>query len=149
MLGMNALSDRTTAPAQETRRGRKLELVVHDTGSPVTAKAIAAACALAGGLDARITLLSIRVIPWPAPLARSTAFQEHVAARLHTYAAAAKVPLRGRIVYARDERAAWRSLRRDAIVLIATRKHWWRTREEKLAGRLTSRGFRVLLVEVR
>jgi hypothetical protein len=51
------------------------------------------------------------------------------------------------ICFARDDREALAHLLdADSVVVIASRRRWWRTREERLARWLIHRGFHVAVV---
>lgn len=139
---------RTGAGAAAEAGGKRLEIVIPDTHPAVTGKVLGTAAALARGLDAHITLICVRVIPWPAPVERSAAFQEQFARRVAEYAAKLHIRLSARLIFAREPHAAWACVSKHSVVLIGTRKRWWRTREEKLARDLARVGFRAAVIEV-
>jgi len=111
----------------------------------LTRAALGEASRLARGLHARVTVLAVRVVPFPEPLDPARSFPG--LSELMTLAESAEVPVTINIVYARDwDTACEQALDHDALVVIAVRKSWIRTREEKLAGRLTRTGHTVATV---
>ena len=128
---------------------RELEITIPETDPALTRALLATAGALGRDLGARITVLSIRIQPFPAPLAHSPAVEHLFKNRLLTLAAETGVSLRGSLVFARDlPTGLGHGLARNSLVLIGTPRRWWPTREERLARLLASAGHSVALVRV-
>ena len=100
---------------------------------------------MAHGLDARVTVLAVQLVPFPEPLDPTRgcpALDELVA-----MAEAAETPVTINIVYARDwETACEQVLSQGSLVVIAVRKSWRRTREERLAEYLVRAGHKVTTI---
>jgi len=139
------------SPRLETAAGggRPLRLMVPYT-DPATARgALAAAGGLARGLDASIALVAVQVLPFPAPFYCPSSVREHLEGQLAALARECPAPVDAVVVLARDlEEGYLEVLEPGVTVLIATRRRWWRTREEKLARALTRAGNKVVLVKL-
>jgi hypothetical protein len=136
--------------AQVERLERPLDLVVPYTNPALTARALAAAVDLARGFDAAVTLMAVHVLPYPSPLECQEGIRKRLEAELTSVARTIPVAMRVKLVFARDREDAYLGLlRRRSLVVIGTKDRWWRTREERLARRLTAGGHSVAVVKVR
>jgi len=136
--------------AQVERLERPLDLVVPYTNPALTARALAAAVDLARGFDAAVTLMAVHVLPYPSPLECQEGIRKRLEAELTSVARTIPVAIRVKLVFARDRADAYLGLlRRRSLVVIGTKDCWWRTREERLARRLTAGGHSVAVVKVR
>ena len=126
-----------------------VRVVIPYTDPATTRAALSAAGTLTRGLNASIALVAVQVLPFPAPFYCPSSISEHLEARLTELAAGCTTPVDATVVLARDTDEGYRQvLLPGATVLIATRKRWWRTREEKLARALTRAGHKVAVVEL-
>jgi hypothetical protein len=136
--------------AKLERPQRPLELVVPYTNPALTARALTAAAELARGFEAAITLIAVHVLPYPAPLECQEGIRNRLEAELTAMARTSPVAIRVKLIFARDREAAYLGLLKpQSLVVIGTKDRWWRTREERLARRLTAGGHRVAVVKVR
>jgi nucleotide-binding universal stress UspA family protein len=123
----------------------RFPVVVPHTELRLTGIALREAVRLARGLDVRVTVLAVRIVPFPEPLdpgRRLPEFDDLVA-----LAEAAETPVTIHVVYAREwEAACEQVLERGSLVVIAVRRAWLRTREERLASRLSRAGHTVTTV---
>jgi hypothetical protein len=125
-------------------------LVVPFTNPALTARALAAAAELAQGFEAVVTLMAVHVLPYPAPLECQEGIRKRLEADLAALARTSPVAIRVKLIFARDREAAFLALLKpQSLVVIGTKDRWWRTREERLARRLTAGGHRVAVVKVR
>ena len=100
---------------------------------------------MARGLGARVTLLVVRVVPFPEPLV--PAFAYPVFGELVELAESCEMPVTICIVHARDWKSVCeQSVEPGALVVMASRKCWRRTREERLAQCLLRTGHKVTLL---
>jgi hypothetical protein len=145
------LRERAHSPLAEIERPqRPLELVVPFTNPALTARALAAAAELAQGFEAVVTLMAVHVLPYPAPLECQEGIRKRLEADLAALARTSPVAIRVKLIFARDREAAFLALLKpQSLVVIGTKDRWWRTREERLARRLTAGGHRVAVVKVR
>ena len=145
------LRDSAQLPLSEIeQRERPLELVVPYTNPALTVRALAAAVELARGFEAAVTLMAVYVVPYPSPLECQEGIRKRLEAELTAVARTSPVAIRVKLVFARDRTDAYlRLLRRQSLVVIGTKDRWWRTREERLARRLTAGGHSVAVVKVR
>jgi hypothetical protein len=128
---------------------RSLEIAVPYTQPDETRKVIERAAVLARGLDARLSLLAVHAAPYPAPLGCPSAVRAFLMERLVELCAKSPLPAEARIVVARSFNEGFRrSLRPESIVLLPTRRRFWRTREERLARVLAADGHRVNLFKL-
>ena len=136
--------------AEFERPQRPLELVVPFTNPALTARALAAAAELAQGFEAVVTLMAVHVLPYPSPLECQDGIRQRLEADLAAMARTSPVAIRVKLIFARDREAAFLALLKpQSLVVIGTKDRWWRTREERLARRLTAGGHRVAVVKVR
>jgi hypothetical protein len=145
------LRDSAKLPLPEiAREERPLQLVVPYTSPLLTARALAAATELARGCEAAVTLMAVHVLPYPSPLECQEGIRKRLEAELTAVARTSAVSIRVKLVFARDREDAYLGLlKRRSLVVIGAKDRWWKTREERLARRLTSSGHSVALVKVR
>lgn len=135
------------ALTQEAHAGA-LDLVVPFRTTEQTTAALKFAATMGKGLNWSVRLVDVQVVPVQFSMASppiDRAFSEN---RLQTLAGALDVPVRANLVYARD----WESgfdhlLKPDSLVVLAIRKRFWKTADQRLAERLTKHGHQVVLVE--
>jgi len=102
---------------------------------------------LAIGLDVRIRLIDVHVVPYGVPLDKPTVSSKHLIRRLSRLALEG-VPISAEVVYARDWEQGLRcSLGPGSLVLMTIQRCWWRTSEKRLAARLRKAGHEVMWVE--
>jgi hypothetical protein len=145
------LRDSAQLPLPEiAREERPLEVVVPYTSPLLTARALAAATELARGFEATVTLMAVYVLPYPSPLECQEGIRKRLEAELIAVARTSPVSIRVKLVFARDREDAYLGLlKRHSLVVIGAKDRWWKTREERLARRLTSSGHSVAVVKVR
>jgi len=128
----------------------ELEIVVPYSEGALTEAVLERAAVLTGGLKARIRLVAVHAIPYPQPFYCPAAVHDHLVERLTGLAKRCPVPVSPQVVLARYRDEGFRgALLPGSIVLVGSRKRWWRTREEKLARSLARGGHRVALLHVR
>lgn len=134
------------APGADGAAGtRRLPVVVPHTELPLTEVALREAARLVHGLDARVSVLAVCIVPFPDPLDPTRGLPGLT--ELMTVAEKAGISVTIQVVYARDwEAACEQVLERGSLVVIAVRRGWLRTREERLARELSSAGHRVTTV---
>ncbi len=129
----------------ETRPGSSgLDIVVPFTTRPLTQAALTAAGRLSAGLLPLIRMVRTQVVPFPLQLEAapvSTAVLRHQLVPL-----AEQFGAHLQICFTRDTREGLlHTLSKDSLVVIAARRHWWKSREERLAIWLRRRGWNVVL----
>jgi hypothetical protein len=132
----------------ETGRSR-LEISVVFTSPEFTVTALKRAAALAGNLDARITLVVPQVVPFPLPLASPPVLLDFQEARLQEIASNSTVETLVRIYLCR---CRWEVLQAvlppHSVVVLGARGEWrWFTRERRLARKLRHAGHEVIVAE--
>jgi len=101
-------------------------------------------------LNVQVSLVDIQVVPFPCPLDQPPINQEFSRGRLRDLLGKSALPGRAEVLYARDWLEGFRRvLEPQSLVIMAARKRWWRTREDKLARALVNAGHQVLLLHVR
>jgi hypothetical protein len=127
----------------------EIELVVPYTDLPLTRQLLQRAQALTAGLQARIKLLAVHAVPYPAAFRCPTATHSFLVGQLMELAEGCSLPVDSQVVLARSREEGFRyALRAESTVLLGTRRHLWRTGEERLARSLVSEGHKVALLHL-
>ena len=124
----------------------ELEVNVIYTRLPGTANTLKAACTLARGLGARLTVHLAQVIPYPLELKSPHVSIPFAEEQLGLLAGRQPVETSVQVHLCRDVTDAMsRALKPQSVVVIGSRRCWWRTREESLAKTLRHQGHHVIL----
>jgi hypothetical protein len=132
--------------------GARLCVTVIATTAEGTTSAPNEARRLARDLDAHITLLKIEVVSLRFPLDKTPAsldftIKQQCSLVLRSSARDEDVTIR--TCLCRNQEACLRSaLRRRALVVIGGRRHWWKSREERLEMALHRLGHHVIFADV-
>jgi hypothetical protein len=130
-------------------RERPLEIVVAHTNPAATAQALEAAAELARGFDVAVNLMAVRVLPYPWALECPEGIRKRLEAEVTAIARTSDTEVSVDLVFARDwENAYLGLLERGQMVVIGAKDRWWRTREQRLARKLTMAGHSVAIVKV-
>jgi hypothetical protein len=126
-----------------------LDLVVPYTTPRLTEAALRAANRLGAGLDSAVRLVKVQVVPFPLDLRHSPVPVEFLEAQLtHLGEDVLATPFSAEIRLARDfEAGLLGALRFSSMVVLATKKRPWRTRNERLADSLRAGGYTVVMVD--
>jgi hypothetical protein len=126
-----------------------LGIVVPYTTTQLTQAALRHS-AVCSDLDVRVCLVDVQVVPFPCPLDQPPINKEYSQNRLEELLTDTAVPGQATVLYTRDWLEGFRRvLTPGSLVIIATKKRWWPTREEKLARALRKAGHEVMLLPVR
>ncbi len=133
-------------PAGESRA---IELSVLYTEPGLTEALLRHAVSLTAGLHARIQLIAVHTVPYPSDFECPAAVHAHLVEHLIELASRCPLPVKPVVVLARSRAEGFEfALERESMVLVASRKHLWRTAEEKLARILAREGHKVALLHV-
>jgi hypothetical protein len=131
------------AEIQPEQQTAPLDLVVPFTTPDLTRIALKAAERLSPGLHASVRLLKVQVVPFP--MQQSPVHLGFLKKQLEAFQT--ELPISAHILLTRDyELDLMRALRPDSIVILASKRRLWRTRNESLASTLRRNGHRVLVV---
>jgi hypothetical protein len=129
--------------------GEDLEIVVPYTEWSVTQAVLKRVIGLTAGLNAKVLLVAIHTVPYPAQFECQAAVHAYLVEQLVALASHCPHPVEPQVVLARSREDGFRHvLSARSTVLVGTRKHWWRTREESLARGLVRDGYKVALLHV-
>ena len=107
------------------------------------------AVAMTAGLQARIVLVAIHTVPFPADFRSQASIHTFLVDRLTELAADCPLPVNPQVVLARSREEGFRhALKSETTVLVGTRRHFWRTAEERLAKSLVADGHKVVLLHL-
>jgi hypothetical protein len=126
-----------------------LWVVIPFTTPELTLAAIrhAGACS---DLDVHVALIDLQVVPFPCPIDQPPINNEYSQHRLQELFSESGVPGRAAVLYTRDWLEGFRRvLEPNSLVVMATKRRWWPTREMKLARALSKAGHQVMLLSVR
>ena len=129
--------------------GSGVELVIAHTDWTMTTAILKRAAELTAGLDARVVLLAVHTVPYPASFASAAASHAHLVEQLLDLAGQSTLPVTPQVVLARSREEGFRhALKSETTVLVGTRRHFWRTAEERLAKSLVADGHKVVLLHL-
>ena len=107
------------------------------------------AAVLTAGLQARIALVAVHAVPFPADLHCPASTQAFLVDQLTELASECPLPVNPQVVLARSREEGFRyALRPESTVLVGARRRLWRTSEERLARMLVSDGHKVALLHI-
>jgi len=141
---MNTKTYAPNSPLQTRPGSPGLDIVVPFTTRTLTRAALTAAGRLSAGLHPLIRMVRTQVVPFPlqlesAPVSTAVLRQQFVPL-------AEEFGAHLQICFTRDSREGiLHTLGKDSVVIIAARRHWWKSREERLANWLRRRGWNVVL----
>ena len=125
-----------------------LWMVIPYTTPELTAAALRHA-GVCSDLDVHVLLVDIQVVPFPCPLDQPPINNKFSESRLSAMLKESGLPGKVGVVYTRDWFDAFRRvLEPQSLVILATKKRWWPTREDKLARTLSKAGHQVMLLPV-
>src|SRR5262245_28793792 len=100
-------------------------------------------------LDIHISLVDIQVVPFPCPLDQPLIDKEFSERRLQDLFKESGLLGQATVLYTRDRLEGYlRILEPKSLVVLATKKRWWPTREQKLARALAKAGHEVMLLPI-
>jgi hypothetical protein len=127
----------------------ELELVVPYTDPDLTRALLRKASALTSGLQARIALVAVHSVPFPADFHCQASTHAFLVDTLTSLAADCPLPVNPQVVLARSRQEGFRyALHPESTVLVGSPRHFWRTSEERLARMLASDGHKVALLHL-
>src|ERR1035438_6584660 len=128
---------------------RELEVVVPYTEWALAEATLQRAAVLAAGLNVRVRLVAVHSVPYAVSFGCPAAVHAHLVEQLVDLASRCQFPVEPQVVMARGWVEGFQyALHPDSTVLVGTRKHFWRTREESLARDLARGGHNVALIHV-
>jgi len=126
-----------------------LRLVIPFTTPELTAAALRHVVGCTD-LDVDIHVIDVEVVPFPCPLDQPPVNKEFAERRLQQLMEDTGLECHAQVVYTRDRFEGFcRALERKSVVVLATKKRWWPTRESTLGRFLTRGGHQVMLLPVR
>ena len=138
-----------SANPEATSASGQLEVALLFTSPEETVSALERTAALLRGLNARINLVAVQTVPYRLALNNppvSIPFNEQ---RLQEIASESPIETAANLYLCRCPFETLTSvLKPGSVLIIGTRKKWWPSREWRLARKLASTGFRILLLEV-
>jgi hypothetical protein len=126
----------------------QLNVTVLFTSVNDTMAALRAAGTLANKLGGRITIVVPEIVPYHLPINKPPVVHDWNEKRFRVMAAKSPVETSVRFYLCRDrDEMLARQLKPHSLVVLGGKKHWWPTRESRLAKRLRSLGHEVILAE--
>jgi hypothetical protein len=115
--------------------------------SPELTKAALCHAGVCTDLEVHVSLLDVQIVPFHRSLNDPPIDTKFSAQRLRDLVCGARVSGRADVVYARDWFDGFRRVLHPAsLVIVCSKRRWWRTREEKLARILTKAGHHGVLL---
>jgi hypothetical protein len=126
-----------------------LELVVPYTDQALTREVLRKAAILTAGLEARILLLAVHAVPFPADFRCVGSNHTFLVEQLSALADESPLPVTPQVVLARSREDGLRfALNPNSTILVGSRKGILKTSEERLARTLAADGHKVALLHV-
>jgi hypothetical protein len=117
--------------------------------TPELTKAALRHAGVCSDLDVYACLVDIQVVPFPCPLVQPPINREFSERRLQDLLKESGLRGTAAVVYTRDWLESFEKvLAPGSLVILATKKRWWPTREVKLARTLMKAGHQVMLLPV-
>src|ERR1041385_1600345 len=133
------------AAIEQAQHEAELDPVIPYTTPELTRAALDAANRMSAGLNAKLRLVRVQVVPYPLDLHQSPVYIDFLKSQLTRFQS--DLPVAREIRLARElEPALLGTLGRDSVVILASGKRLWRTRNERLAASLRRAGHKVVLV---
>jgi len=133
----------------ETTGADVFEIVVPYTEWSVTCEVLRRAVALVAGLNVSIQLVAVHTNPYPAPAGCPSMVHAHLVQQLVDLAGLCPLPVVPQVVLARYWDEGFRYVMKPhSTILIGSRRHFWRTHEERLAKALAREGHQVALLHI-
>jgi hypothetical protein len=127
----------------------EVEVVVPYTDSVTTRAVLDRAAGMTAGLSARISLVAIHTVPYPADFECPTARHSFLVEQLVELSSRCPLMVEAQVVLARTREDGFRhALKPESTVLVGSPKRLWRTPEERLARALVLDGHKVVLIHV-
>ena len=127
----------------------EIELVVPYSDPTLTSGLLRRAETLAAGLQVRIKLVAVHAVPYPAAFRCPAATHSFLVDQLMELADGCSLPVEPQVILARSrEEGFCYALKSESTILLGTRRHFWRTDEERLARTLVSNGHKVALLHL-
>jgi len=144
----NPQTNNVTVDAPPNIRPVVLWIVVPYT-TPQLTRAALRHSAVCSDLDIQVCLVDVQVVPFPRPLDEPPIDKEFSERRLHDLFQESGLSGQTSVLYARDRLEGYRRmLEPKSLVILATRKRWWPTREQRLARSLSKAGHQVMLLPI-
>src|SRR5262249_2252616 len=142
----NPQTNNVTVAASRYIRTPVLSIVVPYT-TPELTRAALQHSAVCSDLDVQVGLVDVQVVPFPCPFDEPPINKEFSEHRLHELFKETGLPGQTAVLYTRDRLEGYRRmLEPKSLVVLATKKRWWPTRERRLARALSKAGHHVLLL---
>jgi hypothetical protein len=126
-----------------------LELVIPYTDPDLARALLCKAAALTAGLQARISLVAVHAVPFPADFHCAASTHTFLIEQLTNLATDCPLPVNPQVVLARSREEGFRyALRPDSTILVGSHRRFWRTSEERLARTLVADGHKVALLHI-
>ncbi|HEX4133560.1 MAG TPA: hypothetical protein VHY84_02980 [Bryobacteraceae bacterium] len=135
----------SSGSVEQERHQAELDLVVPFTTPDLTRSALNAADRMGGELNASLRLVKVQVVPYPLQIDQPPVYLEFLKNQLAQFRS--ELPMTNEVRLSRESEAGLLgALKRDSIVVLATRRRPWRTRNERLAAKLRRAGHKVVLI---
>jgi len=126
-----------------------LELVIPYTDQALARDVLRKATLLTAGLEARVVLLAVHAVPFPADFRCMGPNHSFLVDQLTALAGESQLPVTPQVVLARSREDGLRfALNPNSTVLVGTRKSILPTSEERLARMLAADGHNVALLHI-
>jgi len=142
----NTSFGRLDAPPSE----QALDVVVLYTSAELAEAALKRAEELAHGMEVRVRLVSAQIVPYPLPVNQPPVNLQHLQHELELISERSGLEVEAEIVLARDiQTALQKALEPHSVVVLASRRRLWRTKEESLRKECVKAGHEVVLCYAR
>jgi len=144
------IQKKTAGPVEAIPHQQTLDIVVLYTSADLAGAALERAEELAKGMNLRVRLVCAQIVPYALPIDEPQILLEHLKNELEKVADMSGLEIQGEIVLAREMQTALRSaLKPGSIVVLASHRRVWRTKEESLRNECIKAGHEVVLCYAR
>ncbi|MEO8129398.1 MAG: hypothetical protein ABJF23_02175 [Bryobacteraceae bacterium] len=143
------IQKKTFAPIEIPNGGKTRDIAVLYTTAGLTEAALEHAKELSRGMNLHVLLVHAQIVPYALPLDEPQVTLQALKDELQKIAGAFSLEIEGTIVLARDMQSALASaLKPDTVIVLASHKRLWRTKEESLRNECVKAGHEVVLCYV-
>jgi hypothetical protein len=127
----------------------EIEIVIPYTEWSLGFAAVDRAALFAARLTATVRLIAVHTVPYPMQFGCPALVHAHLVEQLVDLASRSPLTVHPQVILARSQVEGFRAaMPAESMVLLASRRRFWKTHEERVAAMLAGEGHKVALIHV-